>query len=750
MSQNKVRRPHGPMGGRMMSGEKAKDFKGTAKKLLRYMRKDLAVLIIAFLLAIGGVVATITVPDIMGNATDILMTGVIQKTVYNRVAPNMRFDESTLKMFDALGSTTIGYAKNIASIDPDELDEETTDPNLYQAVKNMTNEQRQAILGMPDEMNSVKFSQLAKAGREAKTIGEFVDILNMSAWLDKTLDSVPEAYRGAVREVSLSVAPKVDMDRIVDIMVKLMLLVVASGIMAYAQGFLLSGVSQKISYRFRKDLNEKIDKLPLKFYDKTTNGEVMSLITNDIDTISTSLNQSLSQMLTSVTTVIGVLIMMLKISPLMTLISIVSVPLLMIAAMLIIKSSQRYFKRQQQYLGHVNGQIEEMFSGHNVVKLFNGEEKSVTEFNKYNDELYKSAWSSQFFSGLLQPSAKLIGNMGYVGVCLLGGYLVIKGSLGVGNIQSFVQYVRQFNQPITQLASVANTFQSTIAAAERVFGFLEEDEEKESGDLCVDSINGDVEFENVKFGYSEDKIIIKNFSGRFESGQRIAIVGPTGSGKTTLVKLLMRFYDINSGVIRIDGRDIKEFSRDGLRAHIGMVLQDTWLYNGTIMENIRYGRLDASDEEVIMAAKTACADHFIQTLPDGYNFVINADANNISQGQKQLLTIARAILADSKIMILDEATSLVDTRTEMLIQQAMRALMEGRTSFVIAHRLSTIKDADNILVLKDGDIVEQGTHEQLLELGGFYAELYNAQFLGMSIDDVAAKSGASESASSIR
>ena len=377
-----------------------------------------------------------------------------------------------------------------------------------------------------------------------------------------------------------------------------------------------------------------------------------------------------------------------------------------------------------------------MFSGHNVVKLFNGEEASVEQFDKYNDELYKSAWSSQFFSGLMQPSAKAVGNLGYVAVCILGGYLVVNGSLGVGNIQSFVQYVRQFNQPITQLASVANTFQSTIAAAERVFTFLEEEEEKESGELTLANVKGDVTFENVKFGYSPEKIIIKDFSSNIKSGQRIAIVGPTGAGKTTLVKLLMRFYDLNGGRITVDGIDIREFSRAGLREHIGMVLQDTWLYNGTIMENIRYGRLDATDEEVKQAAKMACADHFINTLPGDYNFVINADAGNISQGQKQLLTIARAILADSEIMILDEATSLVDTRTEMLIQQAMNRLTEGRTSFVIAHRLSTIRDADNILVLKDGDIVEQGTHKQLLKKKGFYAELYNAQFLGMSIDDV--------------
>ncbi|MDE6275549.1 MAG: ABC transporter ATP-binding protein/permease [Clostridia bacterium] len=606
---------------------------------------------------------------------------------------------------------------------------------MADVVAQIPEQAKKALAGLPqnERFNDIRLGALANASKTSHTLGEFIDKLGLEA--ADFLAQVPEAYRQEVLEVSFDKKPQIDFDAIAKIALKLMLLVVASGIMAYMQGFLLSGVSQKISYRFRRDLNEKIDKLPLKFYDKTTNGEVMSLITNDIDTIATSLNQSMSQLLTSITTVIGVLIMMLKISPLMTLIAVVSVPILLVIAMIIIKNSQKYFKRQQQYLGHVNGQIEEMFSGQNVVKLFNGEEKSIEEFKKYNDELYSSAWSSQFFSGLMHPCAKVIGNLSFVGVCVLGGYLVVNGPLGVGNIQAFVQYVKQFNQPITQLASVANTFQSTIAAAERVFAFLEEQEEQESGELSVDSIKGDVDFEHVRFGYSPDKIIIKDFTSHVKSGQRVAIVGPTGAGKTTLVKLLMRYYDLGSGDIFVDGKNIKDFSRAGLRKHIGMVLQDTWLYNGTIMENIRYGRLDATDEEVIEAAKLACADHFIKILPGGYDFVINADAGNISQGQKQLLTIARAILADSEIMILDEATSLVDTRTEMLIQQAMNTLMQGRTSFVIAHRLSTIRDADNILVLKDGDIIEQGKHEELLEKGGFYAELYNAQFLGISIDE---------------
>lgn len=721
---NQTRPPQKPTG-----GEKAKDFKGTTAKLLRYMRSDLLVIIIAFILAIGGVVATITVPDVLSGATDVLVEGAMKKTVYNTVVPRLKFDDDTLTMMENYPIASIGEIRNLLERSDGELE----DMGMLDVVAQIPEQVKQSLLAMPTEFDSIKFGAIAYAGKNSGTIGEFIDNLGIDASV--FLSQVPEAYREQVKSVSFDEKPKIDLDAIAEIALKLILLVVASGIMSYLQGYLLSGVSQKISYRFRRDLNEKIDKLPLKFYDKTTNGEVMSLITNDIDTISTSLNQSMSQLLTSVTTVIGVLIMMLKISPLMTLIAVVSVPILLILAMIIVKNSQKYFKRQQEYLGHVNGQIEEMFSGQNVVKLFNGEEKSIEVFKKYNDELYSSAWTSQFFSGLMQPTAKVVGNLSFVGVCVLGGYLVISGPLGVGNIQAFMQYVKQFNQPITQLASVANTFQSTVAAAERVFAFLDEEEEKESGELTVERIKGDVDFERVKFGYSPDRIIIKDFTSRVKSGQRVAIVGPTGAGKTTLVKLLMRYYDVNSGDIFVDGKNIKEFSRAGLRQHIGMVLQDTWLYNGTIMENIRYGRLDATDEEVMQAAKLACADHFIKILPNGYNFVINADAGNISQGQKQLLTIARAILADCEIMILDEATSLVDTRTEMLIQQAMNTLMQGRTSFVIAHRLSTIRDADNILVLRDGDIIEQGRHEELLAKNGFYAELYNAQFLGISIDE---------------
>lgn len=721
------KRPVGPMGGKRMAGEKAKDFKGSLSKLLKYMRKDLIVIIIAFVLAIGGVVATIMTPDILGEATDVLVVGAMKKTVYKSVVPALKFDSGTLEIMEAYPTVSIGLLKDLI-----QREEEGEGDSI---IKDVPQEVKDKIKALPDNarIDNIRLNNLIKASTDAKTIGEYVEILGIEA--GDVLGGVPEAYHSQLLSVSFDEEPGIDFDKIISIIIKLVVIVLASGIMAYLQGFLLSGVSQKIAYRFRRDLSEKIDKLPLKFYDKVTNGEVMSLITNDIDTIAMSLNQSLSQLVTSAVTVIGVLIMMLRISPLLTLIAVVSVPVLLVVAMLIIKNSQKYFKRQQEYLGHVNGQIEEMFAGQNVVKLFNGEEKSVEEFKKYNDELYKSSWNSQFFSGLMQPSAKVISNLGFVSVCILGGYLVINGSLGVGNIQAFAQYVKQFNQPITQLASVANTFQSTVAAAERVFKFLEEQEESESGYMQTETLKGNVSFERVKFGYSDDKIIIHDFSCDVKSGQRVAIVGPTGAGKTTLVKLLMRYYEPQSGKISVDGINIKEFSRAGLRAHIGMVLQDTWLFNGTIMENIRYGKLGATDEEVIAAAKTACADHFIRTLPGGYDFVINADAGNISQGQKQLLTIARAILADSEIMILDEATSLVDTRTEMLISQAMTALMQGRTSFVIAHRLSTIRDADNILVLKDGDIVEQGTHTQLLEQGGFYFELYNAQFLGIDIDE---------------
>ena len=521
-----------------------------------------------------------------------------------------------------------------------------------------------------------------------------------------------------------------DFDYIGKILLILLGLYVISVIFSYIQGFIMSGISQKVSYNLRKAISEKINRMPLKYFDSKTHGEVLSRVTNDIDTLSQNLNQSLSQVISSTTTIIGVLIMMLSISVQMTLVSLIMLPVSMILIMLVVKKSQKYFKQQQEYLGHVNGQVEEVYGGHNIVKAFNKENDVIEEFNKLNEELYNSAWKSQFLSGMMMPIMSFIGNLGYVLISIMGGYLAIKKTIEVGDILSFTQYVRNFTQPLSQTAQIANVMQSMAAAAERTFEFLNEDEEVQFAENPVnpDEIKGEVSFENVHFGYTEDKTIINDFSVEIKQGQKVAIVGPTGAGKTTIVKLLMRFYDINSGTIKIDGRDINDFNRGDLRSIFGMVLQDTWLFNGSIIDNLRYSKLDASDEEVIKAAKLAHVDNFVKTLPDGYNMELNEEANNISQGQKQLLTIARAILADPKILILDEATSSVDTRTEVLIQKAMENLMEGRTSFIIAHRLSTIRDADLILVMKDGDIVEQGNHEELLKVDGFYASLYNSQF----------------------
>jgi ATP-binding cassette subfamily B multidrug efflux pump len=503
-----------------------------------------------------------------------------------------------------------------------------------------------------------------------------------------------------------------------------------SALFAYIQGWIMADVSTNIAYRFRRDISEKINRMPLKYFDTTTYGEVLSRITNDVDTVNQTLSQSLTQIITSVVTVVGVLVMMISISWLMTLVALIIVPLSMVVVSIIIRQSQKYFKEQQDYLGHVNGHVEEMYGGHIVMKAFNGEEKSIQKFDGYNNVLYDVAWKSQFLSGLMMPIMTFIGNLGYVAVAILGGYLAIQQAITVGDIQAFIQYVRSFTQPITQLANISNILQQTAAAAERVFEFLDESEEvvETVNPVILEKVEGNVEFRNVRFGYDLEKPVIKNFSAITKPGQKVAIVGPTGAGKTTIVKLLMRFYDINDGSILVEGHDIRNFTRADLRKMFGMVLQDTWLYNGTIMENIRYGRPDATDEEVIAAAKAAHVDHFIHTLPDGYNMVLNEETSNISQGQKQLLTIARAVLADPSILILDEATSSVDTRTEILIQQAMDSLMIGRTSFVIAHRLSTIRNADLILVMNEGDIVEQGTHEELLASGGFYAELHNSQF----------------------
>lgn len=611
MSENQrgPRGPRGPHGhgGPMMPGEKAKDFKGTISKLLRYMGNYKYALFAVAVFAVGGTVFNIVGPKVLSKATTELFNGLMAKIYHT------------------------------GGID------------------------------------------FAKIGR---------------------------------------------------ILLTLLGLYALSAVLSLLQGLIMTGVSQKLCFRFRKEISEKINRMPLEYFESRTVGEVLSRITNDVDTLGASLNQSITTLITSLSTLVGVLIMMLSISPLMTLIALVILPVSGTLISVVVKFSQKYFVAQQTYLGKINGQVEETYSGQNIVKAFNREEEVLKEFEETNDILYQSAWKSQFLSGLMQPIMMFIGNLGYVAVAVSGSLLTIRGTIEIGDIQAFIQYVKNFTQPITQIAQVSNMLQSTAAAAERVFEFLEEAEEDQyvENPVHLKDMEGRVSFEHVRFGYKPDKIIIHDFNSRVEPGQTVAIVGPTGAGKTTMVKLLMRFYDVNSGSIKIDGHDVREFNRSELRESFGMVLQDTWLFKGTIMENIRYGRLDASDEEVIAAAKAAHAHRFIQTLPGGYNMELNEDASNVSQGQKQLLTIARAILADNKILILDEATSSVDTRTEQRIQKAMNNLMRGRTSFVIAHRLSTIKDADLILVMKDGDIIEQGNHGQLLGQNGFYAELYNSQF----------------------
>ena len=595
--------PHGGMG----AGEKAKDFKGTIKKLMKYLSEYKIGLIFVLLFAIGSTIFNIAGPKILGKATTEIFTGLVGK---------------------------------------------------------------------------------------------------------------------------VSGSSGIDFEKIAHILIFLMCLYVTSAIFSFIQGYIMTGVSQKLTYRLRKEISEKINRMPMNYFDTRTHGEVLSRVTNDIDTLSQSLNQSATQIITSFTTIIGVLIMMLSISPLMTLVALLILPISLGLISTIVKRSQRHFKNQQEYLGHVNGQVEEVYGGHNIVKAFNKEADVIKEFDETNEILYQSAWKSQFFSGMMMPIMQFVGNLGYVAVAILGGYLAIKKTIEVGDIQSFIQYVRNFTQPITQVAQVANMLQSTAAASERVFEFLEEEEEDQfaQNPVSVEGLEGNVEFDHVHFGYNADKIIINDFSAKVKQGQKIAIVGPTGAGKTTMIKLLMRFYDVNSGAILIDEHNLKDFNRGELRQMFGMVLQDTWLFHGSIKENIRYGKLDATDEEVIEAAKAAHVHRFVQTLPNGYDMELNEEASNVSQGQKQLLTIARAILADPKILILDEATSSVDTRTEVRIQKAMDNLMRGRTSFIIAHRLSTIRDADLILVMKDGDIIEQGNHEELLKQNGFYAELYNSQF----------------------
>lgn len=672
----------GPMGsGMMMPGEKPKEFKKTLGKLIRYMRTSLPVMIVSFLIAIASVILTLNIPNILGEATDTLISGVLGKQVYSAVEEELP---------SRLGVSSMDSALEIVA-------------GMYNS---MTGE------------NKTKYDV---------TLGDLASIAP-SDEVDSAQNNVAEKYLEGLMSLPLYYEPQIDIDSIIRILILMIALICASGALTYVQSFLLAGVAQKISYRFRRDIDVKISKLPLKYYDKVSNGEVLSYLTNDVDNISITLNQSLAQFVTSITTLVGVLIMMLRISWILTLIPVVIVPISLLLIMLVIKHSQKHFVRQQKYLAEVNGHIEEMYGAHQVIDLFNAQENSRAEFAEYNNKLASAARKSQFLSGLMQPIMQFIGNIGYVLTCIVGGILVVNGGLGVGNIQAFIQYIRQFNQPVSQFGNIMNTLQLTVASAERVFAFLEADEEKETGDKCPENVQGNIEFKNVRFGYDPDKIIINDFSSSVRAGERVAIVGPTGAGKTTMVKLLMRYYELNGGAIYLDGRDMTEFNREKLRDEFGMVLQDTWLFSGTIMENIRYGRLDATDDEVKAAAVTACADHFIRTLEGGYGFEINEEADNISQGQKQLLTIARAVLADPKVLILDEATSSVDTRTELLIQKAMNRLMEGRTSFIIAHRLSTIKDADLILVMRDGDIVEQGNHETLMKRNGFYATLYNSQF----------------------
>lgn len=673
------RPPRGPMGGHgpggpgMRPGEKAKDFKGTFKKLVKYMRPSLFAIIVSLVFAAASVILTLNIPGLLGDSTDKLIEGFMQKQIYEQLDETVRDSEMP---FDGLAA--LSRATGVKTVD-----------ELFEKMKEGG--------AITDEK-----------------IGEIRDKLGN--------------YADGVFEMSLTEKPTIDVDAIIALLTVISVLIFVSAAISYTQSFILAGVAQKTSYRLRRDIDEKINKLPLSYYDKTTNGNVLSYLTNDVDTVSTTLNQSLSQLVSSVTTIVGVLVMMIRISLIMSAVAVAIVPVSVILIMLVVKFSQKYFRRQQTALADVNAHIEEAFAGNSVIQLYGGEDDSTAKFKAYNDELAGTAQKSQFLSGLMMPIMNFIGNIGYVATCVLGGVLTARGAITVGDIQAFITYIRQFNQPIGQVANIANTLQSTVAAAERVFGFLDAEEIEETGEAVPENVRGDVEFRNVRFGYDPDQIVIKDFSSVVKAGQKIAIVGPTGAGKTTIVKLLMRFYDLNGGRIFLDGRDITEFTRAGLRDQMGMVLQDTWLYGGSIMENIRYGRPDATDEEVVEAAKLACADHFIRTLDGGYDFVISEDADNISQGQKQLLTIARALLSDPKVLILDEATSSVDTRTERLIQSAMETLMRGRTSFIIAHRLSTITGADKILVLNAGDVVEQGTHAELMEKKGFYEQLYSSQF----------------------
>ena len=647
----------GPMGG-MGTGEKAKDFKGTVKKLIRYLLDFRWQMLMVLVFAIGSTIFAIASPKILGGATNQIVD-----------------DYANMKAYEAITSK------------------------------------------LP---KGVSLS--------AGTTG--ADVLNRLPNKSEIEKQIPSSQLESIKKLDLSRRPEFHFDAIWRIIILLVGMYVLSAIFRYIQTWIMTQVTQTVTFRMRQQLSEKINRLPLSYFDKQTYGEVLSRITNDVDTISQTLNQSLSQIITSTVTVLGILVMMFSISWQMSLVALLVLPLAGGVITLIAKSSQKQFLRQQTQLGELNGHIEEMYGGHQVMRVFNGQKKSIAKFSKINDRLQESAWKAQFFSGLIHPIINFINNIGYVAMTILGGWLAINGRLKIGDIQAFIQYVDQFNQPLVQVANIANILQSTAAAAERVFEFLDEPEEKPEGkDLVrLPNVKGEVEFDNVVFGYKPDQTIIKGLSAHIKPGQRVAIVGPTGAGKTTLVNLLMRFYEINSGSIKIDGVDIRKMKRSDVRQMFGMVLQDTWLFNGTIRQNLMYGNPKATEEEMIKTAKEAHVDHFVRSLPGGYDMVLGEEAANISQGEKQLLTIARAMLEKAPMLILDEATSSVDTRTEVLIQKAMEKLMQGKTSFVIAHRLSTIRDADLILVVKDGNIIEQGNHETLLKQNGFYAELYNSQF----------------------
>lgn len=651
-----IGRPGGPGGMIGAPAEKPKDFKGTIKKLVSYLKPYWLKAGLVIVFAVSSTIFAIVSPKILGHATNQIVDDYTSLMTYNQVMAQL---PAGVKL--PAGTTGAAVISKIPA---------------------------------------------------------------------STLEKIPADKLELIKNLDLTVKPTFHFDSVLQIIILLVALYLVSAAFSYVQGWIMSGITQKVTYQFRRDISEKINRLPLSYFDKRTYGEVLSRVTNDVDTVGQSLNQSLSQIITSVVMILGIIVMMLSISWLLTLITVLVLPLSFVLIAVIMKKSQPQFIKQQRSLGELNGHIEEMYAGHMVMRVFNGEKASIKKFDHINDEMYQSAWKSQFLSGLMHPLMNFVGNLGYAAVAVVGGWLAIQGKMKIGDIQAFIQYVQQFNQPITQTANISNILQSTVAAAERVFEFLDEKEQTKEIDrpVILTDVIGKVEFENVVFGYDTDKTIIKNLSVKIEPGHRVAIVGPTGAGKTTLVNLLMRFYEVNSGSIKIDGIDIKDMKRSDVRKLFGMVLQDTWLFNGTIRENLTYGNENATDEEVIIAAKEAHVDHFVKSLPNGYDMLLNEEASNISQGEKQLLTIARAMIAKTPMLILDEATSSVDTRTEVLIQKAMDNLMKNKTSFVIAHRLSTIRDANLILVMKDGNVIEHGTHKELLDMNGFYASLYNSQF----------------------